>query len=91
MTSTPTVDPLLSLEELREFGINYSRTHIWRLIIEALPAPRQFNPLALKRLAEGWRRSEIVAWLDSARGRRVMGRKGEAWTAPTLPMPMRSA
>ena len=67
MTNSPTVDPLLSLEELREFGINYSRTHIWRLIHRGVfPAPRQFNPLARKSGSrKGWRRSEIVAWLDS--------------------------
>jgi prophage regulatory protein len=57
MTNTPAIR-FLSFDELKGFGINYCRPHIWRLEREG-KFPRRV-PIGEARIA--WVESEIVAW-----------------------------
>jgi predicted DNA-binding transcriptional regulator AlpA len=52
---------LLNRDGLRELGITYSRSQLWRLMAKgAFPQAVRVGP---NRIA--WRRSEIISWINS--------------------------
>jgi hypothetical protein len=53
---------LLGYDDLRNWGVAYSRTHLWRLIGEGrFPKPVALSPGQFARKA--WRRGDIEQWI----------------------------
>jgi prophage regulatory protein len=52
---------LLTYNDLAEFGIPYSRSHLWRLWC----AGKFPKPLKLSSSLNAWTEAEVLAWLEA--------------------------
>ena len=61
-SSRPEIATYLTFKQLRDYGVTYSRSHLW-LMYQRGEFPRPIAPTPRRRL---WRLSEVLCWLDNA-------------------------
>ena len=58
---------LLSAEDLREFGVSYSRVQLWKMVRDGLFPP----PIKISTNRNAWVASEVTAWLEARMNERA--------------------